>query len=369
MEAPELAASDRLRQDIRFCTTADGTRIAYATVGQGPPLVKAPGWLSHLEYDWESSIWRHWLEELSKDHLLIRFDQRGWGLSDRDVEDISFEAWVSDLEAVVDAVGVQRFALLGRSQGAPPAIEYAARHPERVTQLVLVGAFAAFAHIPVRSSPAESEAVMTLVREGWGRDDPRYRQLFTSQIMPTASQAEMQSFNELQRVSSTGEVAARTMMAMRSIDVTDRLPRLSVPTLVMHSLDDQAIPFSEGRKIASLIPNARLVALESRNHVVLEREPAWQVLLSEVRAFLASGPGAEEAEVPQPAAAVSNSGLSRREIEVLRLIAAGKSNPQIADELVISLNTVQHHVSNILSKTGLANRTEAAAYAHRSGLA
>ena len=164
MEAPELGGSQRLRQEIRFCTTADGTRIAYATVGQGPPLVKAPGWLSHLEYDWESSIWRHWLEELSKDHLLIRFDQRGWGLSDRDVEDISFEAWVSDLEAVVDAVGVQRFALLGRSQGAPPAIEYAARHPERVTQLVLVGAFAAFAHIPVRSSPAESEAVMKIGR-------------------------------------------------------------------------------------------------------------------------------------------------------------------------------------------------------------
>jgi len=257
----------------------------------------------------------------------------------------------------VDAAGVQRFALLGISQGGPVAIEYAARHPERVSHLVLYGAFSK----RVGGSPEERDALITLYREGWGRDDAVYRQMATTRVMPSASQAEMQAWNQEQLLSVNGEVAALMTAAMASVDLTARLPGLREPTLVLHSLGDAAVPFSEGRRIASLIPNARLVALESQNHALLAREPAWPVLLSEVRAFLAGG--------PETAAADNDSGLSRREVEVLRLIAAGKSNPQIADELVISINTVQRHVSNIFAKIGAANRTEAAGYATRNGLA
>ena len=364
MKAPELAASERLRQEIRFCTAADGTRIAYATMGHGPPLVRAPNWLTHLEHESETLLWRHWLEEFPRDYQFIRFDQRGCGLSDRDVEDISLDAWVSDLEAAVDAAGIERFALLGLSQGGAVAIEYAARHPERVTRLVLYGTFVQ----AKGQSQAETEALITLTRENWGQDSSTSRQLFTSILMPGASEAEVDAFYEWQRVSTTGEIAGRVMSAVVGFDVTGRLPEVSAPTLVLHRVDD-AVPFSNARTIAALIPNARLVALEGRSHWLLARHPAWQTLVSEVRAFLASGPVAEEAEVPQPAAAGSNSGLSLREIEVLRLIAAGRSNPQIADELVISINTVQRHVSNIFAKIGAANRTEAAGYATRNGLA
>jgi pimeloyl-ACP methyl ester carboxylesterase/DNA-binding CsgD family transcriptional regulator len=357
MKTPYTSASGKLSQEIRFCTASDGTSIAYATIGHGPPLVKAPHWLTHLEYEAESVLWRHWLQELSSEHQFLRLDQRGCGLSDRDVEDLSFEAYVSDLEAVVDAAGFKRFPLLGSSQGGAVAIEYAFRHPERVTQLVLFGAFA---HRPSTSSPAQQDALRTLIRECWGRDDPAYRQIFTSRFMPGASQEEWQSFNHLQRVSTTGEVVVRTLDANAAIDVRDRLPGLSVPTLVLHSVGDQLVPFSAGRELASLIPNARLVPMDSPNHWLLAGEPAWQTLVSEVRAFLSE-------PVAQPAGSDS-AGISPREREVLRLIAEGKSNRQIAEQLCISLNTADRHVSNILTKIGAANRAEAAAYAVRCGI-
>jgi pimeloyl-ACP methyl ester carboxylesterase/DNA-binding CsgD family transcriptional regulator len=303
-------------------------------------------------------LWRHWLAEFSREHQFLRLDQRGCGLSDRDVDDLSFEAYVGDLETVVDAAGFERFPLLGSSQGGAVAIEYAFRHPERVTQLVLYGAFAKRAMMS--SSLAEQKAVRTLIREGWGRDDPAYRQLFTSRFMPTASQEEWRSFNHLQRLSTTGEIVVRTLDSNSKIDVTDRLPRLSVPTLVLHSVGDQLVPYSAGRTLASLIPNARLVTLESPNHWLLAGEPAWQMLVSEVRAFLASGPATN--------AAPSSSGLSERELEVLRHVAEGWSNRQIAEELCISLNTADRHVSNILTKIDASNRAEAAAYAVRHGI-
>lgn len=351
-----------MHQEIRFCTAADGTSIAYATIGDGPPLVKAPHWLTHLEYEAESVLWRHWLQELSRDHQFLRLDQRGCGLSDRNVDNLSFEAYVSDLETVVDAAGFERFPLFGASQGGAVAIEYAFRHPERVTQLVLFGAFA---HLPRSSSLAERGALDTLIREGWGRDDPAYRHILTSRFMPTASQEEWQSFNHLQRVSTTGEIVVRTLAANAAIDVTARLARLSVPTLVLHSVDDQLVPFSAGRTLAAMIPNARLVPLESPNHWLLAGEPAWQTFLSEVRAFLDAGSGDEKAATAQP---TTMAGLSPREIEVIRLVAAGRSNPEIAKELFITRNTVQNHVSSILIKTNLANRAQAAVYATEHGL-
>jgi pimeloyl-ACP methyl ester carboxylesterase/DNA-binding CsgD family transcriptional regulator len=351
-----------MQQEIRFCTTRDGVRIAYASIGEGPVLVKAPNWLTHLEYEWETPIWRHWWEELARDHTLIRFDQRGCGLSDWHVEDISFEAWVSDLEAVVEAARVNRFALLGISQGGPVAVEYTIRHPEHVSRMVLYGAYTR-GRVRRGEPMAELEAVTTLMRNGWGRDNPAYRQMFTTQFMPGATLEQMQWFNDLQRVSTTGENAARIQQVGSHIDVLHRLPEVKVPTLVVHAGRDQRVALAEGRLLASLIPNARLVELDSSNHLTLADEPAWQVLVTEVRSFLAEDGAASSAGSEH-----ATDQLTARENEVLRLIAEGKSNREIADTLVISINTVTNHVKSILGKTGAANRTEAAAYAHRHGL-
>jgi pimeloyl-ACP methyl ester carboxylesterase/DNA-binding CsgD family transcriptional regulator len=352
-----------MQQEIRFCVTSDGVRIAYASVGRGPPIVKAPNWLTHLEYEWETPVWRHWWEELARDHTVIRFDQRGSGLSDWHVQDISFDAWVSDLEAVVAATGAENFALLGISQGGPVAIEYASRHPAKVEKLILYGSYAR-GRIK-RGVPAdELDAIQTLMRSGWGRDNPAYRQMFTSQFMPGATLEQMGWFNDLQRMSTTGENAARIQGVGSYIDVMARLPEVKAPTLVLHARGDVRIPVGEGRLLASLIPDARMVELDSQNHLTLADEPAWQVLISEVRGFLGTGPA-------QPAQGRNDAGtdaLTARELDVLRLIAEGRSNQEVADTLVISIHTVNNHVKSILSKTGAVNRTEAAAYAHRHGL-
>jgi pimeloyl-ACP methyl ester carboxylesterase/DNA-binding CsgD family transcriptional regulator len=278
------------------------------------------------------------------------------------VGELSFEAWVSDLEAVVQATKVERFALLGISQGASVAIEYAVRHPEKVTKIILYGAFAR-GRVKRGEPEAELEAVTTLMRSGWGRDNPAYRQMFTSQFMPGASLEQMKWFNDLQRVSTTGENAARIQLVGSHVDIVHRLPDVKAPALVLHAKGDQRVSINEGRLLASLIPNARMVELDSVNHLTLEDEPAWQALVSEVRQFLG--------DVPTTAAGRSSPApdqLTVREVEVLRLIAEGRSNRDIAGELVISINTVTNHVKSILGKTGAANRTEAAAYAHRHGL-
>ena len=286
--ATEIASGSavaEIDQVVRFCSASDGVSIAYATMGEGPPLLKAPNWLTHLEYEHESPVWRHWWQALARDHKLIRFDQRGSGLSDRDVEDLSLEAWVRDLEAVADAIGEERFDLLGISQGGAVAIEYAIRHPERVRRMVIYGAYTQ-GRLARGESVAMFEATLTLMRAGWGRDNPAYRQIFTSQFMPEATTEQMNWFNELQRISTSGETAARIQMIGSGIDVVGRLPLVTVPTLVLHAIGDERVPFSEGRKIASLIPNARLVSLDSRNHLTLGDEPAWQKLIAEVRGFL-----------------------------------------------------------------------------------
>jgi pimeloyl-ACP methyl ester carboxylesterase/DNA-binding winged helix-turn-helix (wHTH) protein len=278
----------RLHQEVRFCTAPDGVRIAYATVGSGFPLLKAPNWLTHLEYEWQSPIWRHWWEALAQDFELIRFDQRGSGLSDWDVGEMSLESWVLDLETVADAVGLERFHLLGVSQGGAVAVEYAIRHPERVARLVLYGAFTR-GRVARGESPEVLEAVQTLMRDGWGRDNPAYRQMFTSQFMPGATREQMNWFNELQRVSTSGENAARIQEVGSHIEILDRLALVSVPTLVLHATGDERVPFDQGRLLASSIPNARLVALDSRNHLTLEDEPAWPKLIGEVKSFLRRG--------------------------------------------------------------------------------
>lgn len=276
-----------LRQDIRFCASHDGTRIAHSTVGTGPPMAKAGNWLSHIEYEWDSPVWRHWIHEIARRHQLVRWDERGCGLSDWNVEHLSLDTFVRDQEAVVDSLGLERFALLGISQGGAVAAAYAARHPERVSHLVLCGAYThGWRH---RDDPGEVEArtaLLSLTRLGWGQNNPAFRQLFTTRFIPDAGSAEMEWFNDLQRVSTTPENAARLMEAFSRLDVRPLLADIKVPTIVFHSRHDGVVPFDEGRRLAAGIKRSTFVPLASRNHLLLEHEPAWRIFLGELAAFL-----------------------------------------------------------------------------------
>ncbi len=288
---PGVAAPNAvdLRQEIRFCTAPDGVQLAYSMIGQGPPLMKTGNWMTHLEFDLESPIWRPLYRELAADHTLIRYDARGNGLSDRTVDEISFDAFVNDLEAVADASGIDRFALHGISQGCGVSIAYAVRHPERVSHLVLYGGFALGRNKRARTAAEkeEDEAMMTLIRVGWGKENPAFRQLFTSQFIPKGTKEQADWFNELQRITVSAETAARMVAAAGETDVTALLPRVTVPTLVLHARDDARVPFEAGRRMAAGIPGARFVALPGCNHVILESEPAFGQFLEHVRAFLA----------------------------------------------------------------------------------
>ena len=275
------------QHEIHFCTASDGVRIAYALAGKGLPLVKAANWLNHLEYDWESPVWSHLLHGLAAEHRLIRYDERGNGLSDWNVDDISFDAFVRDLETVVDAAGLQRFALLGISQGCAVSIAYAVRHPERVSHLVLYGGYARGRR--KRGSQQESDqadALITLMRQGWGKENPAFRHIFTSLFIPGGTPEQMTWFDELQRVTTSPENSVRIREAMNGIDVSELLPRVTVPTLVLHCRSEAVVPFEEGRRVAAGIPGARFVALEGNNHLVLETDPGWGRFLDEIREFL-----------------------------------------------------------------------------------
>ena len=293
------AEEARLEQRIRFCRTADGVNLAYASTGSGPPLVKAANWMTHLDYDWHSPVWRHWLDGLSSRHELVRYDERGCGLSDRDVAEHTFESWIADLEAVVDAAGLDRFPLLGISQGGPVAIAYAARHPERVSHLVIYGSYAQGRAVrtPSELSARLNQLQVDLALNGWGIDDPAFRQVFTMQFIPDGTRELWDAFNELQRETCSPENAARVLQASALIDVTDLAPRVQAPTLVLHARDDRRPPFAQGRLIASLIPDSRFVALDSSNHILLGDEPAWARFLTEVEAFL------ETPDSPRPSPA------------------------------------------------------------------
>lgn len=275
-----------IEQEIRITRASDGARIAYAVAGDGPPLVKAANWLNHLEYDWKSPVWRHLMREMSLRHRFVRYDERGNGLSDWAVADISFEAFVRDLEAVVDAADVDRFALLGISQGCAVSIAYAVRHPERVTRLILHGGYAAGWKRRDSDEFTTGRLELETIRLGWGRDIPAYRQLFASIYMPGATPEQNHSWTELQRVCASPQNAARLLEAFGDIDVRDLLREVRVPVLVLHSRHDAAVPFEAGRDLAARIPDARFVPLDSVNHLILEHEPAWPVFRHAVRAFL-----------------------------------------------------------------------------------
>jgi DNA-binding winged helix-turn-helix (wHTH) protein/pimeloyl-ACP methyl ester carboxylesterase len=281
------ASATKARQEIRYCTTSDGIRLAYATTGNGPPLVKASNWLTHLDFEWESPIWRHWYSALSQHHRLVRYDERGNGMSQRDVPDVSFDTWVRDLETVVDAAGLERFPLLGISRGGAIAIAYAVKHPERVTHLVLYGAFATgINHFGTPQDIEARHALASLLRLGWGLNNPAFCKTFTCRFIPEATAQHEQWLDELQRVSTSPENAARLMHRDDDIDVRPLLAQVQAPTLVMHCDRDQAVAPERGRQLAAGIPGARYVSLPSANHLMLEEEPAWPLFLSELGLFL-----------------------------------------------------------------------------------
>jgi pimeloyl-ACP methyl ester carboxylesterase/DNA-binding winged helix-turn-helix (wHTH) protein len=290
-DAPiELSAGSiprRGRQEIRYCMTSDDVRLAYASIGAGPPLVKASNWLTHLDLEWESPLWRHWWGELSRHHRVIRYDERGNGMSQRDVPHVSFETWVQDLEAVVDVVELERFALLGISRGAAIAIAYTVRHPERVSHLVLYGAFAAgLNYVGTAEDINARRALIDLIRLGWGLHNPAFCRVFTCRFIPNATPEHEQWFDDLQRISTSPENAARLMETDDKIDVRGLLPLVRVPTLVVHCDHEKAVPAEYGRQIAAAIPGARYVSLPSANHLILEEEPAWKIFLEELADFL-----------------------------------------------------------------------------------
>jgi pimeloyl-ACP methyl ester carboxylesterase/DNA-binding CsgD family transcriptional regulator len=341
------------RQTLRFCTAHDGTRIAVASIGNGPALLRAAHWLSHVEHDLESPVWQPWLTELSRQHTYIRYDQRGCGLSDHDVAEFSLDAWVGDLEAVVDQMQLRRFPLIGMSQGGAVAVAYALRHPQKVSHLILVGAYGRGALR--RGGPGlEAETLVNLIRVGWGRDNPAFRQVFTSQFIPGGTPAQHRWWTELERLTASPENAARTLDAFHRVDVTALASRLEVPTLVLHARGDARVPFEEGRLLATLIPGARFVPLDSDNHVLLQGEPAWERFLTEVRGFLGTPPpdAISGAAGEEPA-------LTPAEREVLRLVARGLDNPAIARTLNKSEKTVRNQVSSIFDKLGVRTRAEA----------
>lgn len=277
------------RQHIAFCHARDGVRLAYGVTGEGPPLVRAANWMTHLGYDIESPVWRHWVRDLAARRTFIRYDERGCGLSDWEAADFTFEDWVNDLDTIVQSVGLERFPLLGVSQGGAVAVAYAARNPERVSHLILCGAYARGRAVRAMSDQEKREAALDLdlARVGWGRDDPAFRQVFAAQFLPDGTREDWKAFDHLQRRTTSPENAVRFLEQFAGIDVRDLARSVTCPTLIMHSRDDRRVPLRYGEELAALIPNARLVALASNNHLLTETEPAWKVVCDEIEAFLA----------------------------------------------------------------------------------
>ena len=349
----------RATQRIRYLRTRDGVQLAWAEAGTGPTLIKAANWLTHLEYEWESPVWRHWIRFFSDHFHFVRHDERGCGMTDWNVGDLSFDRWVEDLEALVAVVEPKEpFALLGISQGAAACIAYAVKHPERVSQLVLYGAYARGTY--ERGDPDKDRfyrALIDMARLGWGKDNPAFRQVFTSRFIPGASEEQIGWFNELCRKTTSPEIAARLLETRATINVVELLGQVQAPTLVLHSRDDDVIPIAEGHILAAGIPGAQFVELDSKNHILLETDPAWERFCSEVLDFM-HVTDATRSEDPAFAS------LSPREREVLALITEGLGNAQIAERLSISEKTVRNHVSNLFDKLGVWTRAQAMVFAH-----
>jgi len=357
-----------MQQTIRFIKSTDGARLAVATSGTGPPLMKSANWLSHLEFDWQSPVWRHWFRFLSSGRQLIRFDPRGCGLSDWDVADLSHEAQVADLEAIVDASNLEQFPLLGVSQGGAACIEYAVRHPERVTQLVLYGCYSEGWAQRGDESRRHGEALVELIRQGWGQENPAFRLLFASLFIPDATNEQVRWFSDLMRTTTQPEIAARIIESFGQINVRPLLPKVKVPTLVMHARGDARIPFEQGRLLAAEIPNARFVSLDSRNHILTENEPSWARFCEIFNDCMGLAPAAGES-IAEPTTPVDLAELTARENAILRLVAQGAANGEIARRLFISEKTVRNHLTNIFEKLAVDSRAKAIVVARDRGIA
>jgi pimeloyl-ACP methyl ester carboxylesterase/DNA-binding CsgD family transcriptional regulator len=351
-----------MQQSIRYLKTADGVQLAWASMGSGPPLIKSASWLTHLQYDLESPLWRHWLRFFSKHFRFTRYDERGCGMTQWQVPEVSLDRWTEDLEAVIGAAEPQGpVTLLGVSQGAAACIDYAVRHPQRVSHLILYGAYSAgWALRADEEGKRRYNAVVELIRLGWGSDNAAFRQVFTSRFVPDASAEQIEWFNDLCRRTTTPEIAAHLMVARSRIDVRALLPQVRVPTLVIHALEDDVTPIDEGRRLAAEIPNAEFVQLESRNHVLLADEPAWAKFKEAVLEFT----GRSESAAPQEGRFAS---LTAREQDVLKELVAGRSNAEIALALSIGEKTVRNVASNIFEKLGVHSRTQAIVLARDSG--
>lgn len=342
-------------QDVRFCRAPDGTRIAYAVHGSGPPLLVAACWMSHLQFDWQSPVWRHFLDDLGRIATVIRYDERGHGLSDWDCEDFGLEARIGDLEAVADAAGYEQFALLAMSQGGPVSAVYATRHPERLSHLIFYSSYSAAGRGATEEDLEMAAVYDEMTRVGWDRPTPEFRRVFTFQMIPGATEEQMRWLDELMRMSTSAEVSLKARRERRKADADWALAAITTPTLVIHGRNDHMNDFDDGVFLAANIAGARLVPLESQNHILLGDEPAWKVFMNEVTAFLAPDDGAT---IPRSAAVEA---LSARELDVLRLVAAGHDNEAIATSLFISVRTVERHLQNIYAKLGVQGKSARAA--------
>ena len=352
----------RVTQRIRYVRTADGVQLAWADAGAGAVMVKAANWLTHLDYEWESPVWRHWIRFFSEHFRYIRYDERGCGMTDPNVGDLSLERWVEDVEDVIAAADLREpFSMLGVSQGGAICVAYAVKHPERVSQLVLYGGYARGPYR--RGDPDRAsfyKAMIDLVRLEWGSDNPTFRQVFTSRFIPGGTEEQLGWYNDLCRKTLTAEIAAQLLESRATIDVTALLGEVRTPTLVLHARGDSVVPIAEGHILAAGIPGAQFVELDSMNHILLENEPAWERFCDEVLEFMGHK-GSARGEDPAFAS------LSPREREVLTLITEGLGNAQIAERLSISEKTVRNHVSNLFDKLGVWTRAQAIVFAHERG--
>ncbi len=359
-----------MNQEIRFCTASDNTRLAYAKVGQGPPLVKVGNWMSHLEYDWNSPVWQPWLENWSRFHTFYRYDPRGCGLSDWNVSDFSFDALVSDLETIVDAAELEQFDLFAMSQGGCISMAYAAIHPERVKRLIVYGGYlqGSLSGSPTPDVVEETEVRLKLLKLSWGSERPEYRQVFTMSLIPEGTDEQFEWFNNLQFVSTSPANAMEVCRSFNAVDVREQAKMIKVPTMIIQGKHDSAVPFELGRQTAACIPGAHFVILDSRNHVLMQNEPAWNYFWNEFYRFLGVDSELSKSKTNISVEDKLWSELSRREREVLGLLAQGHNNLEISQKLVLSEKTVRNYVSHIYEKLQINSRGEAIVLARKFGL-
>jgi pimeloyl-ACP methyl ester carboxylesterase/DNA-binding CsgD family transcriptional regulator len=350
----------KLRQHVRYLEAPDGTRLAWAESGAGPVVAKAANWLTHLEYEWESPVWKHWIQFFSEHSRFLRYDERGCGMSDWQGGALTLDRWTDDLEAVIDAAKpTAPVTLLGISQGAAACIHFAVRHPERVARLILYGGYVHGAFS--RGTPEAQKtyrAMIELARVAWAQDNPTFRQVFTSRFIPGGTQEQLEWFNDLCLKTTSGEIAAALLEARGSMDISGLLAAVRTPTLILHGRNDEVVPIAEGRLLAGGIRGAEFVELDSRNHVLLEHEPAWQRFREAVLSFM------QQAERSTDSAFAA---LSVRERQVLALMTDGLSNTDIAGQLQISEKTVRNHASNLFDKLGVWSRAQAIVFARDRG--